>query len=162
VVKFPRQNSFAGSVNDSQYLIDATGGRRFWPVLAPRIDLKALERDRDQLFAEALIHFSNKKPWYLDTPDLVKLAKIEQDARYQADAWESLIVDYLRREAKQTVTTADVFESALGVGDKSKWNLSDQRRIGACLRRLKWTRKHVRIGHDFEWRFVRPGYEPGE
>ena len=50
----PRSTVFAGTVNEGGYLGDATGGRRFWPLeLRDRIDVAALEADRDQLWAEA-------------------------------------------------------------------------------------------------------------
>ena len=58
VVDQPRQCVFAGSINPTGgYLKDPTGARRFWPVACGVIDLKALARDRDQLWAEALVRF---------------------------------------------------------------------------------------------------------
>jgi predicted P-loop ATPase len=50
---FPRQFTLWGSTNDTEYLRDATGNRRFWPVKVSAINLEGIHRDRDQIWAEA-------------------------------------------------------------------------------------------------------------
>ncbi len=56
VVAVPRPSVFAATYNPEDGhgpLTDRTGNRRYWVVKVGRIDLPALIRDRDQLFAEA-------------------------------------------------------------------------------------------------------------
>ena len=92
LVDLPRQCVFAGSVNpEGGYLKDATGGRRFWPVLCTTIDVERLRADRDQLWAEARDRFRAGEPWWLESRELNAAATEEQDDRYQGDAWEEPI-----------------------------------------------------------------------
>ena len=66
-VDVPRQNVFAASTNDGQPFVDATGNRRFWPVRCGEIDAEGIQRDRDQLWAEAYHRYRQGEVWWLDT-----------------------------------------------------------------------------------------------
>jgi DNA polymerase I-like protein with 3'-5' exonuclease and polymerase domains/predicted P-loop ATPase len=56
VRSYPRRTCLAFSTNDIEFMQDATGDRRYWPIstIRDRVDIEALLRDRDQILAEAL------------------------------------------------------------------------------------------------------------
>ena len=53
-VSRPRQFVVFGTTNESTYLGDATGNRRFWPVTGGDVDLPKLRRDLSNLWGEAV------------------------------------------------------------------------------------------------------------
>ena len=94
-----RQNVFAATCNPEKYLKDETGARRFWPVRCGKtIDIEALARDRDQLWAEAVVLWRNGEQTWA-TPDMTYLTEA-QDARFVEDPWEEHVAEMLaiRRE----------------------------------------------------------------
>lgn len=87
---FERQNVFAASTNKDQYIEDDTGGRRFWPVRVGVIDIESLERDRDQLWAEAYSRFMAGEKTYFDEAG-ESVAAEHQAERQVSDAWRERI-----------------------------------------------------------------------
>lgn len=83
VGEYPRRCAFVGTTNDAQALSDADGNRRFWVVSVGNIDLKALEADRAQLWAEAKAAFEAGEQWWL-TSEEQATSDVENQV-YQAD-----------------------------------------------------------------------------
>lgn len=133
----PRQCVFIGTTNKSAYLRDETGGRRFWPVKVGRIDTDALIRDRDQLFAEAVERYNGGGRWWPDARFEREHIAPEQDARFEADAWEENVRRYL--SGRPTVTIGEVAREALSM-ETARIGTSDQRRITEIMERLAWRR----------------------
>ncbi len=131
----PRQCLFIGTTNKSAYLRDETGGRRFWPVKTSTIDVAALREDRDQLFAEAMDAYRNGETWWPDRDFEIEHIRPEQEARYEADAWEELIGTFLHSQNKVTILQGARDGLFL---DTPKIGTTEQRRISAALERLAW------------------------
>ena len=165
---FLRQNVFCGTTNEQQYLVDASGNRRFWPFRCGRIDLSGLRRDRDQLWGEAFDRYAKGEPWHVDTADLRRLCEEQQAARMTEDPWLELVSQWLERpyiggerdgyperaDLSQGVSTTDVLIHAVQVR-RADLTRSDEMRIGTVLRELGWQRVRRRVGGARGWVYVR-------
>jgi len=132
---FRRSFVFCGTTNDEEYLKDATGGRRFWPIACTRIDIEGLQAVRDQLWAEAADRFRNGERWWLDKA-AEKLAQIEQRARYQHDEWEDDVMVYA--SSRTGVTTKEVLRGPLMLFERRDWNTQNSMRVAKILRSNGW------------------------
>ena len=100
--EYPRSCVFVGTCNESAYLQDVTGGRRFWPLTVGNIDLIALVQDREQIWAEAVHYYKQGEPWHLTFEEEI-LAKEEQDNRRIEDPMEAPIGAYLATRPDTTI-----------------------------------------------------------
>ena len=145
----PRQCCFIGTTNKTAYLRDETGGRRFWPVKVGKIELDALARDRDQLFAEAMRLYRGGIQWWPDGQFEREHILKEQEFRFEADVWEESIRDFL--ETQEAVLVGGVARGALGL-PTGRIGRSDENRIVAILERLGWERQRKDSRGNSPWR----------
>jgi predicted P-loop ATPase len=148
----PRECVFAGTSNHDVYLKDETGGRRFWPVrCGPKLNLGDLERDRDQLWAEAVHRYRAGEKWWLDSPKIARQAAEQQQERFNADPWQAPIGDWLENRAEAAID--QILENCIEKPRKD-WSQTDKNRIARCLRALGWKRFQKRLDSDRrEWRY---------
>lgn len=150
---YRRECVFVGTTNDREYLKDATGGRRFLPVMADGdVDVARIVRERDQLWAEAVRMFQDGFEYWVLPED----AAAEQAARYIADSWEGRIERWLGGKFRSDgngilvaparlvafadkkvpwTTTDELLEYAIGI-EPGKHTKADQMRIAAVMKRF--------------------------
>ena len=131
----PRTPIFFATTNDDEYLKYAD--RRFWPVKTTTIDIEALKRDRDQLWAEASAQEFGTS--IVLRQELWGAASVEQEARQEHDPWDDRLANACGtvEQSEERVASTDLLEIVLGI-HISKQRDIDYKRLGRCMRRLGW------------------------
>lgn len=136
-ISLPRRCVVAGTTNESTYVNDQTGNRRYWPVRACevcRMNPDRLALERDQIWAEAVKLYRSGAKWWL-TDELEAIARSEQEKRLEPDVWEETIRDHLvgltETTVREVLNKLELPASAQGPGTA--------RRIDRIMRRLKWS-----------------------
>ncbi len=127
---FLRQCIFIGTTNDTEYLRDPTGGRRFWPVACTvrEIDTDKLAKNIDQIWAEALTMYRQLReenpdgvlPLYITDEETDKVAKWLQESRRQITNEETL-ADQIETWLEQPVPVAEA-EGRVAEKDSDTWD----------------------------------------
>jgi predicted P-loop ATPase len=169
-IDVPRQCVFAGSTNESEYLLDKTGARRFWPFKCGRIDLVSLERDRDQLWAEAFTRYQSKERWWVDSLELRDVCEAEQADRTPVDPWVPIVQRWLgegyvlvpdgaggydRVNPANGLTTTDLLKGAISMHNE-RIDRAAETRAGQVLRHLGWEARQIRTGSERVRRYFAP------
>lgn len=112
----PRQCAFFGSTNDDEFLRDATGARRFWPVVVT--DTGRVMADYltniivDQIWAEAVQAFKAGEQWYL-SEEAESQAREIQDAHTEESAKAGLIREFVERKVPLDWNTRNLDERVM-------------------------------------------------
>lgn len=134
-IRFPRECVFIGTVNETDFLRDSSGNRRFWIIeVKERIDNAALATLRAEVWSAALALARSDYPHWFDDETALE----ETRAAYvQTDFWHDTIREYC--VGKSWVRAEDIYLQSLAKGDAGALAKADQnikRRIGDTLRRL--------------------------
>lgn len=115
---FPRRCVFAMTTNQTEYLKDETGNRRWLPVAVvfAEADVEWLEENRDQLFAEAYHRLYTDNETTYDFPKEETLR--QQALRRISDPNEDVIVEWYmttvsNQDQRDGITIHRVFKQAL-------------------------------------------------
>ena len=139
---------FAGTTNSAQYLHDPTGNRRFWPVLVGAIDVAAIRRDRDQIWAEANEMRRGGVQWW-PTPEVQALLVGVTENRTHQDTWSEMIASYI---SSIDWTSIELCLTHLGF-ERKDHQPRDLTRVAKILIELGWERYQDREGGRRCWRY---------
>lgn len=164
---FPRHCVFAMTTNQTEYLKDETGNRRWLPVrvVKDEADIAWLSANREQLYAEAYERVIKKNESVYDFPKEATVSA--QEARRVTDANEDLIVDWYWNKLTDAqrdagITNHQVYRDAIHAGFASKpmqkWdemsianvlrlslNLEKKRQMAGRVRLWRWWAKDLDI-----------------
>lgn len=140
--EFPRRCVFAMTTNESEYLKDSTGNRRWLPVEVKleESNIEWIEQNRDQLFAEAYHRAINLKETTYEFPkETLEERQQERNIKY---VHEDTIVDWYEElseyERSLGVSTRDIFINVIHKKNSFPQAITqlDQTMIGSVLLRM--------------------------
>ncbi len=138
---FPRTCIFVGTTNDHHPLRDGEN-RRFMPIHVEQGDVRWIQTNRDQLWAEAVARYQEGEKWWVDDPNLANTCIEVQESARMDDAWESILEE--RLDGRETTTMEEAAEK-LGIRP-DRLDKSIQTRVGIVLGVIGFTRRRVREG----------------
>jgi len=97
-----RRCVFYGTTNDTEYLKDITGNRRFWPIDCgkksySKKDLMRVKESRDQIWAEAVARYRCGETLFLEG-ESAEVAKVAQKAHARTTGKEGILEEFLNKE----------------------------------------------------------------
>ena len=118
---FPRQCIFIATTNETLFLRDQTGNRRFWVLDLPDTPREQwadlTDAEVHQIWAEAKYYYDNGETLYLDTEMEKEAARI-QESFMEEDSRVGIIEDYLERDLPKEWANMDLL-------DRRDWLASD-------------------------------------
>jgi hypothetical protein len=148
--RHPRTTIFAATSETDDYVGDSRGKRRYWPIRCTDINLDSLRGQRDQLFAEAVVHYRENAKWY----EMPTSALGEQSDRVTDDPWIRLISNYVNPRWEQMRLRGDTMrihmDEILTEGVRllpGQQGIKEARRAGSILRSIDWVVKHTDAGN---------------
>jgi hypothetical protein len=97
--EFPRCCVLTGDTNQDDFLKDATGDRRCWPVHCSDINVDLMAANRDQLFAEAVHFYRLGERRYPDREEEDRLFLPEQNRWKFVDVWQDILAAYVTSDS---------------------------------------------------------------
>jgi len=173
VEAYARQCVLVGTTNESTYLRDRTGNRRFWPIpVTNRIKNPWVARWREQLFAEAYQLYLQGERFTPTPEEEARLFVPMQESRMVETAVISELMNVLTRQPLQQgigalvhreaeFVTISQLTLALGV-DAAKSSPALEAQVRGFLDHEGWERVKKQVNGVRAWGYARPRNWPKE
>lgn len=112
--EYKRNCVLTGDTNQDDFLKDATGDRRCWPVHCADINVALMASIRDQLFAEAVHRYKEGERRYPDKDEEKRLFEPQQDRWKFVDVWVDVLSAYVN--SKEILGVHSSFEGTVKDG----------------------------------------------
>jgi len=148
---YPRTVSFIGTTNDSTFLKDPTGNRRWWPItITAPIDIPRLEVTLPQIIGEAARKVMNGETWFVKDAVALEQAEEVRVTHYADDVWTEAALDAAElllegQPIESRYVTIAAMMNAMGIRIEQQ-TVPASMRVGGILRVNKWESKRKREG----------------
>ena len=111
--RHPRRCIFIATTNNPEFLVDATGNRRWWVVMCRATssdrgeNMASLVRDRDQVWAEAVTLWRQGESLELSRDLEADALRLQENAQAD-DTWKGMIAEWLAQEIPDDWNTWDL------------------------------------------------------
>lgn len=130
-----RPSILVGSSNDSEFLTDSTGNRRWWVVkVLKKVDIAKLAQDRDSIWAAAVALYKSGEPWWLSDVEESE-AETTRKQFEVVDAWHDSVADFI--EDRTQVSITELFDQVLKI-ETGRQSNADRARVSNILKRCGW------------------------
>lgn len=141
-ITYPRRFIMVGTTNDEEFLPMDTEHRRWLPMQTERVDVPAIARDREQLWAEGATRFALEGIAWQDLDILALPARAEAVG---VDTWTDDITAWLASHTGSYVKLQDVMTMAVGLDPRTITRVHELR-CGRVLRALGYAKRQQREG----------------
>jgi putative DNA primase/helicase len=151
-VTYPRRTVFVGTTNEQHYLKGLSGNTRFLPIPTQTILVDLFEARRDQLFAEALVYYSDHlQDWWRMPGDVKDEAIDMREERRHVNEYEDKLRDWLAHEkaGRTQISWEEIATEVLRISTPEGWK--DHRLlmlVRQAMSTLGWVRKPARDLRD--------------
>ncbi len=149
-VEVPRSCVFVGTTNEDEFLTDATGNRRYWPISGCHnpVNIEQLREWRDQLWAEAVHLFRQGEQWHLtDAEEQMLTEKLGDHERL--DTWYDTIAEYV--QGKTEVTSRDILGPNCMNVPRERQGRAEEMRVTGTLKQLGFRPRRTGASRQRVW-----------